>query len=192
MNRVKRERTRRSKWDAAPPSALQPPQATPTATVAVPVPVPVPVTSIAVPTLMAGTLVLPGVKTPEQAKVRSRQARSALEVIELRVNSFRVSVRLLQAELQALLQQKGGGLSSGGVNRSNASPAAKAPVFERDVDINDSTARMQLTKRQTHDLILQKTGSSVSVRGRFVPKGQAPPPGERPLYLYALCCCCCN
>eukprot|EP01100_Stratorugosa_tubuloviscum_P011514 TRINITY_DN514_c0_g1_i1.p1 TRINITY_DN514_c0_g1~~TRINITY_DN514_c0_g1_i1.p1 ORF type:complete len:592 (+),score=275.51 TRINITY_DN514_c0_g1_i1:26-1801(+) len=61
---------------------------------------------------------------------------------------------------------------------------AKTEDLIREISINDSPARILLTKGMLHQEIKQETGAAIVTRGRYVPPGEQPPPGEKPLYLY--------
>ena len=57
--------------------------------------------------------------------------------------------------------------------------------IKREVTINDAAGpiRYNLTRRATQDDIARRTGTTVVVRGRYVPPGAPPTEGEPPLFL---------
>ena len=57
--------------------------------------------------------------------------------------------------------------------------------IKREVTINDAPGpiRYNLTRRATQDDIARRTGTTVVVRGRYVPPGAPPTEGEPPLFL---------
>ncbi|KAK9116009.1 hypothetical protein Sjap_014956 [Stephania japonica] len=64
-------------------------------------------------------------------------------------------------------------------------PKIQDEIIAREIVINDSesTIRYKLTKRQTQEEIQRCTGAVVITRGKYHPPN-APPDGERPLYLH--------
>eukprot|EP00456_Euglypha_rotunda_P059064 TRINITY_DN4922_c0_g1_i3.p1 TRINITY_DN4922_c0_g1~~TRINITY_DN4922_c0_g1_i3.p1 ORF type:complete len:145 (-),score=30.26 TRINITY_DN4922_c0_g1_i3:10-444(-) len=79
----------------------------------------------------------------------------------------------IKNRINALLQSKGLEL-----------PKGKKDRHEKEIDINNSENRFLLTKRGTHEDIQQKSGATVTVRGRYIAPGETPQIGERPLHLY--------
>ena len=70
---------------------------------------------------------------------------------------------------------------SGMLMGSHASQAST--TFQLDVDINDSTKKGQLTKKQTQEDITKATGATILIRGRYRPPGDTST-DERPLHLH--------
>ncbi|KAL8474702.1 hypothetical protein ACS0TY_031228 [Phlomoides rotata] len=64
-------------------------------------------------------------------------------------------------------------------------PKIQDELIAREIVINDadSAIRYKLTKRQTQEEIQRSTGAVVITRGKYHPPN-APPDGERPLYLH--------
>ncbi|CAK9162989.1 unnamed protein product [Ilex paraguariensis] len=64
-------------------------------------------------------------------------------------------------------------------------PKIQDELIAREIVINDaeSTVRYKLTKRQTQEEIQKCTGAVVITRGKYRPPN-APPDGEKPLYLH--------
>ncbi|KAK3233043.1 hypothetical protein CYMTET_56658 [Cymbomonas tetramitiformis] len=56
---------------------------------------------------------------------------------------------------------------------------------EQEFEINDVELdlRVTLTRKKTHEFLLQRFGCYVTVKGSFVPPGGTPPAGEKPLHL---------
>lgn len=61
--------------------------------------------------------------------------------------------------------------------------AGTTALLQLDIDINDSTRKGQLTKKQTHEDITKATGASILIRGRYRPPGDTSTE-ERPLHLH--------
>lgn len=55
--------------------------------------------------------------------------------------------------------------------------------FQMDVDINDSSRKGHLTKKQTQEDIMKATGVSILIRGRYKPPGDSST-DEKPLHLH--------
>ena len=71
-----------------------------------------------------------------------------------------------------------------GSSTAAASGAAVATTgFELDIDINDSSRKGQLTKKQFQDDVAQSTGATILIRGRYKPPGDTST-DERPLHLH--------
>ncbi|XWS44396.1 hypothetical protein CRYUN_Cryun15aG0041500 [Craigia yunnanensis] len=71
------------------------------------------------------------------------------------------------------------------VSKQNQPKIQDELVIAREIVINDaeSSVRYKLTKRQTQEEIQRYTGAVVITRGKFHPPN-APPDGEKPLYLH--------